>query len=261
MPRLADEFLSPGPRFPAQDRELRDPSSVSKLFDEVSDEELLRCLFARKLNVERAVELFHNWRSFQEEWQFRFDEIRFEEIERELRDAKLHFWGTRDFGEAAIISFKPCLHFPKQSKREDVFKLIMFFIDWALRSVTTQRNGVVFLLDARGMAWKNFDLEMEKIFLSNLDKLPIRIRAMYLVHPPMIIKAILTLVKPFMKAKLRKRIVFIHDLKRLETFIPVETSLPPSLGGRLHYNYDAWMSEFAAGNLMTPVAWNEREGM
>ena len=220
----------------------------------MTDEELSRCLFARKFDTERAAELFASWRQMQVDHGFRFGSIRYGDIERELRFAKATFFGTRDYNGAALISFKSVFHDPRTSKKEDVFRLLMFLIDLALRDVETQRHGIAMVLDARGMRWKNVDVDMEKLVMASLDRLPVRVRAIYVVHPPVVMKAMIALMKPFMKPKMRKRMRFIKDVNNLDEFIPAREALPRDLGGRLAFDYYGWLDKFQAGSLLVPPA-------
>jgi len=70
--------------------------------------------------------------------------------------------------------------------------------------------GLCFLAEADGVGWKQFNLEVERIFIQFLSNtMPIRLESMVLVNEPFLIKAMVAMVRPFMSQKVRDRMVFV----------------------------------------------------
>uniref|UniRef100_A0A3P9HZQ4 BCL2 interacting protein like n=1 Tax=Oryzias latipes TaxID=8090 RepID=A0A3P9HZQ4_ORYLA len=58
--------------------------------------------------------------------------------------------------------------------------------------------------------------------MENLFRLKKDLKGLLVVHPAWYIKALVTLVKPFISDKFSKKITFIHSLQKLSQFIPTE---------------------------------------
>ena len=126
----------------------------------------------------------------------------------------------------------------------------MFF--WELgQSDDAQIHGITFVQDmAKYSMWqmragvqqnKEMSSKQRKAASMSQDAMPIKYGAFFIVDAPWYFGIIWTIIRPFMKRKLRERVQFIkrRDLSKLHAAVP-KGSLPPSLGGSLNPQHDKW---------------------
>jgi len=97
------------------------------------------------------------------------------------------------------------------------------------------RNGFYWIANMKGYGWKHVDIEMQKKMGGVRDHFPMRIKAFFMLHTPTIMKAVMTVVKPFMQKKLRKRMISISKKEKLLEYID-EDQLAVEFGGTLVYD-------------------------
>ena len=109
---------------------------------------------------------------------------------------------------------------------------------------TPSKRGLHFLCEAESVGWKHFNLEAERRGTEIYKIFPIRIGRFVVVRQPVIMSAMLALCKPFMPTKMRERMVLLGaDVHRvLEYYAPEH--VPPSLGGTLEHDDDAWLRDW-----------------
>lgn len=83
------------------------------------------------------------------------------------------------------------------------------------------RNGVFFVQNLEGFGWKHFDLKLQKRMHEVFqDKFPQRIHQVCVLNPPSILKAIMFLMRPFMKKKMLKRFKVLQAISDLDEQVP-----------------------------------------
>lgn len=111
----------------------------------------------------------------------------------------------------------------------------------------TQVHGAIVLFDMDGLSlpqtWQ-FTPQFAKRIVDWLqDAVPLRIKAIHIVNQPKIFQIVFALFKPFLRDKLRNRIIFHGtDRQSLHNHISPKC-LPPSYGGVLseaRVNGDQW---------------------
>eukprot|EP00899_Mesostigma_viride_P008292 jgi/Mesvir1/17464/Mv08735-RA.1 len=126
----------------------------------------------------------------------------------------------------------------------DLVQAIMVWCSAACSDIEEVRRGCVVVVNMEGFGWSNFSLEMERrAAILYQDGLPLRLKAIYLLRPPLLVHAVIAACKVFLKQKLRERLCLVRSLEALHAFVPPE-SLPTCIGGT--YNeYDtleAWVA-------------------
>eukprot|EP00961_Rhodomonas_salina_P178070 2401609-Rhodomonas_salina.2 len=140
-------------------------------------------------------------------------------------------------------AFKPS-GFHNEYEWNCLIKTSLDTFDALTTTIKEIREGCVMLAACKGMGWQNFSFEMEKRFSAIYqDGYPIRIKAIYLTDPPVIISAIIKLCRVFMKKKMADRLVTCSaaDMAagKVGNFLPDQ--LPPAMGGSWTESVDAWV--------------------
>lgn len=123
----------------------------------------------------------------------------------------------------------------KEVSLDEVFKGCVVFLEAAMLEPETQVHGAVVIFDMDGLSlqqtWQ-FTPQFAKRIVDWLqDSVPMRIKGIYIINQPKIFNVVFALFKPFLREKLRNRIIFIgNDQKLLHKHITPEY-LPPSYGG------------------------------
>ncbi|CAH1999242.1 unnamed protein product [Acanthoscelides obtectus] len=128
---------------------------------------------------------------------------------------------------------------------DEVFRLNILAMEQIVREPETQVSGVSILLDMAGLS-----LQHSKFFTPYYarrtvelvqETFPLRFKSFHVVNEPFYFDAIIAILKPFLKEKIRKRIV-MHgtDMTSLHAFIPSDI-LPTEYGGTAgNFNNREW---------------------
>lgn len=116
---------------------------------------------------------------------------------------------------------------------------------------STQICGAVVIYDFEGLGMKQIKAmtpgAIQRLLTFIQDAMPFRMKEIHFVKQPMIFEMVWTIMKPFIKEKLRKRIHFHgDDMKKLHKFIPAE-NLPKNYGGtmpEINYSGKDWYPVF-----------------
>lgn len=99
---------------------------------------------------------------------------------------------------------------PAQCPVDKVFRSNVLSLEHAIRRPEVQIGGLVVLLDMAGLTFGH-----ARFLSANLSKrtveviqeaFPMRFRAFHILHEPFYMDAILAVLKPFLKEKIRKRV-------------------------------------------------------
>lgn len=99
----------------------------------------------------------------------------------------------------------------------------------------TQVCGVVVVFDMDGLSlqqtWQFTPMFAKRIVDWLQDSIPVRVKALHIVNQPKIFQVVFALFKPFLREKLRGRIIFHGtDRESLHKHMAPKT-LPPAYGG------------------------------
>eukprot|EP00008_Paramoeba_atlantica_P014830 CAMPEP_0201479386 /NCGR_PEP_ID=MMETSP0151_2-20130828/4091_1 /ASSEMBLY_ACC=CAM_ASM_000257 /TAXON_ID=200890 /ORGANISM="Paramoeba atlantica, Strain 621/1 / CCAP 1560/9" /LENGTH=376 /DNA_ID=CAMNT_0047860859 /DNA_START=209 /DNA_END=1339 /DNA_ORIENTATION=+ len=111
------------------------------------------------------------------------------------------------------------------------------------------RMGVMMIVDLDGMGWKHFNAEFEKAASEIYqDTFPMRWGMMGMVNPPFIVKAILPIMRVFLKKKIMDR---IQTVEPLQVFDLIDRKfIPKKMGGDLDWSaemYQDYLSRWEEG--------------
>ncbi|RZC38378.1 alpha-tocopherol transfer protein-like [Asbolus verrucosus] len=128
---------------------------------------------------------------------------------------------------------------------DDIFRTNMLALEQIVREPETQIAGIVLILDMAGLS-----LQHAKFFTPYYAKkmvelvqetFPLRFKGFHIVNEPFYFDAVMAVLKPFLKEKIRKRI-FLHgsDVSALHGFVSVDI-LPSEYGGNAgNFDNRAW---------------------
>lgn len=125
----------------------------------------------------------------------------------------------------------------KQCSLDEVFKGCVLFLEAAMLEHMTQVSGAIVIFDMDGLSlqqtWQFTPSFAKRIVDWLQDALPLRLKNIHIVNEPFIFNVVFSLFKPFLKDKLKNRIVFHGtDRKSLHEYISPEC-LPECYGGTL----------------------------
>lgn len=121
---------------------------------------------------------------------------------------------------------------PKEVTLDEFFKAAVLLLEAALYEEETQINGVAVIFDMAGLslqqAWQ-FTPSFAKRLVDWLqDAIPLRIKAIHIINQPKIFSMVFALFKPFLREKLRQRIIF-HGNDRDSLFKHISPDCLPTL--------------------------------
>jgi len=183
------------------------------------DEFIMACLFARKLDVKRTDELLQKNLKWRRENGYEILPT-LEDIDKDLIRTE-YSWlvpgnRTKDGHGVAYAQFA------KLVPSDWGHKKIMDWMIWVyskgilIEGMDWHRNGIVFIEDLGGFSWKHWDSALQQKMMTAIqNNFPMRLKEIYLLHPPSFLKAILKICKLFMKKKLldRVKVVTLEDVR------------------------------------------------
>ncbi|XP_053998790.1 alpha-tocopherol transfer protein-like isoform X2 [Hylaeus anthracinus] len=122
---------------------------------------------------------------------------------------------------------------------DEVFKGCVLYLEAAILEPATQIAGAVVIFDMDGLSlqqtWQ-FTPQFAKRIVDWLqDAVPLRVKNIHIVNQPYIFNMVFTLFKPFLREKLKNRIIFHgKDYKSLHEYLSPKC-LPECYGGSLKF--------------------------
>jgi len=218
------------------------------LTDGRRDAFLARFLFARKLDVTRALEMLKNHIAWREKFKIDtdFDPQRF----RPFFQSGMTLWSpmAKDRQGRAVSYLLPRNVNPKLFEDLHAYVQYSYYCtDVMLDSdISFMREGMIIIEDFNGTNFKTFSsmmgkADMKEMFNNVQDNIPARIRGIFLLDPPWYVRFLIALVKPFMKQKMKKKITCLSS-SELTKYV-AEENLLQEYGGTLQFDYFAWVEE------------------
>jgi hypothetical protein len=123
----------------------------------------------------------------------------------------------------------------KKVTLDEVFKGVVLFLEAAMLEPETQVHGAVVIFDMEGLSlqqtWQFTPPFAKRIVDWLQDSIPCRVKNIHIVNQPYIFNMVFALFKPFLREKLRSRLIFHGtDRKSLHKYMSPE-KLPACYGG------------------------------
>lgn len=113
---------------------------------------------------------------------------------------------------------------------DEVFKGCVLFLESAMLEPETQVCGAIVIFDMNGLSlqqtWQFTPPFAKRIVDWLQDSVPLRIKGIHVVNQPKIFQMVFALFKPFLREKLRSRIIF-HGTDRESLFKHIEPKCLP----------------------------------
>ncbi|XP_059614326.1 retinaldehyde-binding protein 1-like [Phlebotomus argentipes] len=209
---------------------------------------LLRFLRAKKFDVEKAYRMTVKYFRMKQQSPELFRVSPPTEVRHILEMQMQYMIPQRDPCGRQVFIFRVEKCDPYRCSVENVFRTNVLSLESVVRSAETQIAGLVVLLDMSGVSLGHSRFLSPQLARHTVevvqDAFPLRFKAFHILHEPFYFDAILAVLKPFLREKIRKRI-FLHgsDLASLYRFIPQDI-LPREYGGfQPPYDNTAWRQE------------------
>ncbi|XP_065830711.1 retinaldehyde-binding protein 1-like [Oscarella lobularis] len=186
---------------------------------------LVRFLRARKFDVDRAFTQYKSYFEYRKNHPEIFKEMTLEKVAPFLRSGTFTI-GNRTTEGAQIIYMDISKMHVAEFSNDYSLRALAFCLDVLIESQETQVNG---FRDVLSMG-KN---DVKKMIEFVQDCFPARFKGIHILHQPWYVTIILTLMKPFLKKKMKERLHFHgYDYTAFHKVIDPE-HLPESMGGNL----------------------------
>ncbi|XP_023942656.2 clavesin-2-like [Bicyclus anynana] len=212
------------------------------------DNFLRRFLYARKHDVQQSFELlvrYHQHRREHPELWASADGG----VLRALADGLPGVLAQRDRRGRCVLLMFASNWTPHACPLLSVFRALLLTLERTLAEVQNQANGYVIIVDWTEFTFKQSCSLQAKILKMMIDCLqdcmPVRFKSIHFIGQPWYVETALAVIKPYLKAKTRERIVLHgNNLSTLHDALPLDI-LPAELGGEgPSYNSEHWLQEF-----------------
>ncbi|CAD7086529.1 unnamed protein product [Hermetia illucens] len=196
---------------------------------------LLRFLRAKKFDVEKAYRMLLKYFSMKQHSAELFRVSPISQLHELLKMQMQYMLPNRDSNGRQIYIFRVEKCDPYKCPVESVFRSNVLALENAVREPETQIGGIVVLLDMAGAGLGHAKFLVPYLSRKTVEVIqeafPLRFKAFHILNQPFYFDAILAVLKPFLKEKIRKRI-YLHgkSLESLHNHIPKEI-LPAEYGG------------------------------
>ncbi|KAL4485449.1 hypothetical protein ABPG72_008317 [Tetrahymena utriculariae] len=201
------------------------PGKSDEIF--YSEDRLVRFLFAREMNVEKASQMWFDWAKWYIEQ--RPERITKEEIQEEI-DAKKAFWFKQDNKKNPCLIVMIKNHIPVYEKIEQSRKFFLWSMEQGIQMA--KNNGthrLTIIWDGKGFQKSQMNsafLDFIKVVAKSLqDYYPCRLAALYVTDPDFIFRLGYALLKPFLSKVITSKIHQI-PMKDLNKYFDADCILP-----------------------------------
>ena len=216
----------------------REPECEGIEFSRNDGRFLLRFLRAKKFDVERAAKLYCNYYRFRHKYAHLLGDLHPRAVEPVLRSGIMGVTDLRRKDGAIVIQLRPQRWDPESMPIADIFKTLLLLLEKLIEDEENQVHGFAILNNQIDVPFTTvFKLSQTEqirkgIFIELLqESFPARFKGIHLVNQAWYISLILSIVRPFMKQKMRDRL-FLHGSDYTTLYEHYEPDLlPPSLSG------------------------------
>ncbi|EDS28629.1 conserved hypothetical protein [Culex quinquefasciatus] len=201
------------------------------------DSFLLRFLRAKKFDVDKAFKMIQKYYKMKDEYPEIFKVSPPSEMKFMLEMQIQCMLPKRDDSGRQIYVFRVEKCDPYKIPVDYVFRSNVLALEDAVRNPEVQIGGLVVLLDMSGLGFAHARYLSPHLAKKTVEVVqeafPMRFKAFHVLHEPFYFDAILAVLKPFLKDKIRRRIhLHGHNLNSLHKYISKDF-LPAEYGGTL----------------------------
>lgn len=163
-------------------------------------------------------------------------------LNNQLASKFLHLSPMRLGNGEALLYLSMRNHDPSRYSTTDTIKCLHFFIISAMiLNPSLAESGFVIVNDMVGVEMKHMDMNFPSAIAATVGKsIPIRLVALAIIAPPMLIRCTIPVFKSVLPAKLVSRMHVVTDLNTLPDLISAtaQVCLPVQLGGMVEFSTD-----------------------
>ncbi|GFT26820.1 alpha-tocopherol transfer protein [Trichonephila clavipes] len=201
-----------------------------------TDDFLIQFLRYAKYNIQKAFSHLKNFIRFKKKYDFLMESVP-ENYFSEIPSSRFAtILPSRCPDGCTIIYCQIGLWDPSELLFDDFRRLILMLFIQALCDPMTQINGFKIIYDFDGTSWKHMRFCTPRLahfqYHFALECIPIRYKEVHLVNDSLILSAFWTLIKNFLSAKVKSRILFHSNGETLLNHFP-RSVLPAKYGGDL----------------------------
>ncbi|XP_014599841.1 PREDICTED: alpha-tocopherol transfer protein-like isoform X1 [Polistes canadensis] len=124
-----------------------------------------------------------------------------------------------------------------QCSLDEIYKGCVLYLEAAMLEPTTQVAGAIVIFDMDGLSlpqtWQFTPPFAKRLVELLQDAMPLRVKNLHIINQPYVFNMVFALFKPFLREKLKSRIIFHGtDRKSLHQYV-TPTCLPECYGGTL----------------------------
>jgi len=203
---------------------------------------LLRFLYARKFETERALSLLYSYQHVVTEVLPDYSDIRI--VSPFLSTGTImSIPDARDKKGRKILNITPKNLDSALDGVEDRARTLLYLLHQEIVSERTQQEGFVVIIDLAGVGMHVINRPAQKLVSEVLQNaFPAKIKQIFIVNIPWFFNVLFSIAQMFMKPKMKQRVKVIYTSEELLEFIDKE-NLPPSLGGSNTFNVKNWAAE------------------
>ncbi|XP_011167934.1 alpha-tocopherol transfer protein-like isoform X2 [Solenopsis invicta] len=199
---------------------------------------LIRFLRPCKYYPESSLNLIKNYYNFKVKHSAIYDDLKPSKEKNIFDHNILNVMNNRDqHGRRILVAELGKKWKHNKCSLDEVYKGCVLFLEAAILEPATQIAGAIVIFDMDGLslqqAWQFTPPFAKRIVDLLQEAMPARIKNLHVVNQPYIFDMVFKLFKPFLKEKLKNRIIFHGtDRKSLHQYM-APTHLPPQYGGTL----------------------------
>ena len=208
---------------------------------EASKKIALRFLIGRKWELERVRKLYANFVKTVKEKNLA--NITITDVLPEMRTQKMYLPGSRAKDESALFIIWGVRHKPGEFKPDDTIKLAYYLNQVHVgEDPVTMRKGLCLIVNLEGVTWANSDVAFLKSIIDFFtDNIPASVKHIIVWRAPWWISMLVKMILPFLKEKMRQRILITDKSDDLLGLIEADKLPSEFPGGQFQYDHKTYV--------------------
>ena len=197
------------------------------------DKYILRFLRAKKFDHHQALNMMTNYHNQLQSWPEVSEKVQNPKFVKYIFDAGSFVPLRQKAYDGSTI----CIGRPGKARIQmltDYYAVLIISINRLLDEEEVQINGITLIQDLKYTNYnvaKQFPKLARRVYALFENALPIRLKSVYLVHQPIFLEMVLIMMRPFMKAKFRQRLLVLGQKYAHLHKIIESSTLPSDYGG------------------------------
>lgn len=214
-----------------------------------TDSFLMKFIWARKLDINRAAEVIREHIQWRKEWDL--EHVNVDAVEAYL-DSGVCYWvpglySRQGYSASFMVPRNLDLSMWRKIGSQGMLHAAYYVTDLAGdHDIDIARQGTMLVIDFAGASWSDLmsavkgegDFDLSKLIDSGQNHMPSRVRDVILLNPPWWIRVLLNIVKPLLKSNLRKKIHSCRSSELSQYFTP--DNILSEWGGQRKFDQKAW---------------------